>query len=209
MLSSSTATRTKETLSAEFTAVEKVKKKMAREGRTSDAITFSQLYQRLKQHNKIIKKPFVLLSLFKELSEPVHAQPQAYSKFIHGDHLQSTALSGNGSLPNGSGASSHISNISSIPGPLRSIHEIRNELPGSTAATVSSSSGYHPPLPPKPKSPITVLHTNRASPKRDSPPKTTTTVTTSSSNPQGASGDNKELLRELLYTFQVRLTFAI
>ena len=116
MLSLSSATRTKQTLSADFNVAEKIKKRMVskvnftfnilinkdsnsfqvREGRASEAVHFSQLLQRLKE-TRVLKNPTALLTLFIELSEPKispAAPQQKYHKFVHGDHLQTNGGGG-------------------------------------------------------------------------------------------------------------------
>lgn len=71
-----------------------------------------------------------------------------------------------------------------------SLSELRAALPGA-----SSGQGYHPPVPPKPRSAspgISIVHANRA--RSESP--------SQGQSGGGGGGAEKELLRELIYAFQ-------
>ena len=86
------------------------------------------------------------------------------------------------------GVGSVFTNSNGIGGSLSSISDLKSSS--------QAPSGFHPPLPPKPRSDspgISIVHANRA--RSESPSRAL----------QGnAGGSEGELLRELIYTFQVR-----
>lgn len=160
---------------SELAIVENLQKKLIREDRAQDVAKFKDLYVRL-QKLSVLQNRAGILQLFYHLSEKPgtdkHQKVAPFHSKLGGiqqstPHYPANGESGLSILANGETPSSYLS----------SIHEIRSHL----------GPGYHPPLPPKPKSPIQHLIQAKNS---QSPPK------------KEVKGSEKALLRELIYSFQ-------
>ncbi len=168
-----------------------------REGREADAVAFTELHQRL-QKSPIVKNREAILTLFLNLADTSptpsasntapsstasNRRKAAPFSIGSGSHHPLSArgkgvLMQNGGLGNGKAAAA--ANVADTPTYLSSIHEIR------------SKSGFHPPVPPKPREATALLEERRRS--QSPPPR--------SSRSSKAGTYEKELVRELIFSFQ-------
>eukprot|EP00095_Tigriopus_kingsejongensis_P010994 maker-scaffold281_size224178-snap-gene-1.36 protein:Tk10994 transcript:maker-scaffold281_size224178-snap-gene-1.36-mRNA-1 annotation:"gamma-tubulin complex component 3" len=172
LLSSSSASASQATQS-ELTIVEAIQKKLVREQRGEDVAKFKDLYIRLQKPSVLQNRSGILSLLFHLSEKPGASKFRKVAPFQIKPAVHSTPQ------PHHNGTSVGVSMLAANGGSsyLSSIHEIRSHL----------GPGYHPPLPPKPKSPIQHLLQAKQS---ASPPRAT------------LRGSEKELLRELIYSFQ-------
>ena len=143
----------------------------------------------------MLKKRDAILQLFLHLYEPGQQNQHRSQKplpkfkkvapFLVQDRLQSTPYSQG--LSNGESSSN--GNAGDQTSYLSSIHDIRHQM-----------TGYHPPLPPKPKSPLSLVQKSRSS--GDVPTNQGEQSATLVQHNSVQSGCDKELLRELIYSFQ-------
>ncbi len=196
----------------ELAVAEKIKKRLVREGRDTDAVAFQRLHQRL-QRSEVLQNREAVLALFLNLSERPSSSRSGYKKVAPiMPYRPPKAATSSVRLPNGAPRVNGTSEeeegeagggeVSSSgdqpplpPSYLSSIHEIKHNL--TPTASYSPSFSYHPPVPPKPKSPHSLLKSRSTGEVKDPalPPPLPPSVKSSSSK-------EKALLRELIYAFQ-------
>ncbi len=158
-------------------------------------MSFSRLHQRL-QRSEVLHNRQAVLTLLANLSEQparkgykkvapfMPYRPPPTSVFSNGSVQAREESNGDADEVSGSGDRAGA-------GYLSSVHQIRHNLTPA-AASRDNKGSYHPPVPPKPKSPISVLKSKSASEASKAKANKT----------KIGSSKERPLLRELVYTFQ-------